>query len=281
MDSDTKKTSSKEKTVEKKCFIVTPIGDVGSDVRKNTDGMINVILKPILKDSGYESHAAHELLDPGSISNQIIQKLMQDDLVIAVLTDLNPNVMYELAVRHAVGKPVISLAEEGTKIPFDITTDRVIFYENSISGVGNLKEILRQTIQKIDRGAEPDNPVYRAAKGAKIMKDVQVGDINNFILETLNLINSKLNTHIKNSVSNVKNTRNNSLTSVIVRKINGDLTRNEMVNYFDNFGFSPIQISSTLINGKSFFRVVFDNLSSEDLDKIYEILWEEEFEVVI
>jgi len=58
--------------------------------------------------------------------------LRKSDLVIADLTYHNPNVFYELAVRHLNKKPVIHLIKKGEKIPFDINDRRTIFYEFNV-----------------------------------------------------------------------------------------------------------------------------------------------------
>ena len=46
----------------------------------------------------------------------------------AVLTYLNPNVFYELALRQCVGLPVICMIEKGHRVPFDVADQRLIEY---------------------------------------------------------------------------------------------------------------------------------------------------------
>lgn len=145
------------------CFIVTPIGATESSIRKKTDGLIDSVLDPVLRKFGYECVVAHRLSKPGSITKQVIEYLVHSELVIANLTGLNPNVMYELAVRHAVRKHVIVVAEKETQLPFDIASERALFYEDSFAGSNVLTTSLREAIQGLKSIKGPiDNPIYRA-----------------------------------------------------------------------------------------------------------------------
>ncbi len=69
--------------------------------------------------------------DPGIISRQIVSHLLDADLVIADLTGRNPNVFYELAIRHATGKPFIQLITKGEVIPFDVDHQRTILFDRT------------------------------------------------------------------------------------------------------------------------------------------------------
>ena len=51
-------------------------------------------------------------------------------LVIADLTERNPNVFYELAVRHAIRKPFIQIVDKGASIPFDVSATRTVFVDH-------------------------------------------------------------------------------------------------------------------------------------------------------
>jgi hypothetical protein len=107
-----------------RCFIVTPIGGDNTEIRRAAEGVIDAVVLPLLINNfGFRDTnitVAHRMPQAGSINRQVIQRILEDDLVITNLTGLNPNVMYELAIRHASRKPVIIICENGTKLPFDI-----------------------------------------------------------------------------------------------------------------------------------------------------------------
>jgi len=89
-------TRSKEATgLEKKCFVISPFGHDGSEVRRKAEGLIEAVIKPVLNELGFAAISSLDISKPGSITNQVIEHLLNDDLVIGNLSGLNPNVMYD------------------------------------------------------------------------------------------------------------------------------------------------------------------------------------------
>ena len=113
------------KTEPKFCFIISHIGGVGTDERKDADSKLKHLFEPVLKDN-YNFTRSDKESTPGFISTQIIKRLIESEIVISDISFENANVFYELAVRHAIKKPVIIIKKPGQKPPFDITDIRAI-----------------------------------------------------------------------------------------------------------------------------------------------------------
>lgn len=175
------------------CFIITPIGESNSDVYNKAMGLIEAVIKPVLEEFNFKPVAANHMSAPGSINRQLLKAILEDKLVIANLTGLNPNVMYELAVRHAARLPVVIMTEKGTRLPFDITDQRTIFYEDSLAGLGAAKKQLRDMVEVAILEKNPDNPIYQAKEQASIFKELSPTDPMKVILERLSQIEDNMN----------------------------------------------------------------------------------------
>lgn len=135
----------------KKCFIVCPIGDEGSETRKRSDKLFKHVITPVCKECDFEPTRIDKENKNGSITDGILKHLKEDDLVIADLTENNPNAFYEIGYRAALDKPIIHLMAKESSIPFDVSAIRAFSYDLiDLDLVDELKERLIQTIKSID-----------------------------------------------------------------------------------------------------------------------------------
>lgn len=161
----------KKKTILQDCFIICPIGGAGSDARKRADQLLNHVLVPVLKKNGYKAVRADQVPKVGLITSQIINLIIDSPLVIADLTGSNPNVFYELAIRHAIRKPYIQLINRGDKIPFDIGAVRTIEFDiGDLDSVEKAKMEIERQIKEFAKGHKPDSPIS-VASTAKLVQD--------------------------------------------------------------------------------------------------------------
>lgn len=114
---------------KKRCFVISPIGLDGSDVRKHADDVLECIVKPALTECGVTAVRADHMDEPGKITDHMIRAILDYDLCIAILTGHNPNVFYELAVAQAAARPLVLLILKGQTIPFDVKDYRVVEYD--------------------------------------------------------------------------------------------------------------------------------------------------------
>lgn len=131
-------------------FVISPIGDPDSPERKRADQILNHVIEPIVSEFGYKAVRSDKIDKPGIITSQIVNHIINDPLVVADLTERNPNVFYELAIRHAIRKPVIQLIRKGERIPFDVSTQRTIQIDHKdLDSVDEAKKELRKQIKAV------------------------------------------------------------------------------------------------------------------------------------
>ncbi|WP_395004138.1 hypothetical protein [Cypionkella sp.] len=111
---------------ETTAFYISPIGEDGSDTRKHADLFSASIVEPALEQSKLRLVRADKIDTPGIITRQILDYIINSRLVIVDLSFGNPNVFYELAIRHMMRKPIVQIMRGRDRIPFDINQSRTI-----------------------------------------------------------------------------------------------------------------------------------------------------------
>lgn len=151
------------------CFFIAPIGDDDSEVRKRSDGVRDWVVKPAaMAAANLVTVRADDVGEPGQITAQAVQHCLKARAAVADLTGGNPNVYYELSVRHGALLPVVLIAEEGTTLPFDISQSRVIFFDHTdLASAGEAREKLQAQIEASLTGTV-DNPISDGMRLARL-----------------------------------------------------------------------------------------------------------------
>jgi len=136
------------------CFVISPIGDPDSETRKRSDQIFKHVIAPAVLSLGYRAVRADHISEPGMITSQVIQHIVDDPLVIADLTDRNPNVFYELAIRHAIRKPLVQLIRKGDAIPFDVAGTRTIHVDHrDLDSVEAARNEIQAQVKSLEQDA--------------------------------------------------------------------------------------------------------------------------------
>lgn len=113
------------------------------------DSLYADVIKKVACEEGFHAFRADDVYGPGIILEDIVRSLIQSQVIVVEITPHNPNVFYELGYAHALHKPTILLAEKGRVLPFDVSSYRVIFYQNTIGGKSKVKDDLRKHLRAI------------------------------------------------------------------------------------------------------------------------------------
>lgn len=113
------------------CFYISPIGEADSESRKHSDLFLSTLVEPALKELGLEVVRADKIAEPGMITTHILEHLKLSRLVVADLSLLNPNVFYEMALRHAVKLPIVQIIRKADRLPFDVNQVNSIIIDNT------------------------------------------------------------------------------------------------------------------------------------------------------
>lgn len=157
----------------KKCFVVCPIGADGSETRQRSNDLLKYIIEPVCKACDFEAIRVDNINASDSINQTILDLLGNSDLVIADLTEHNPNAFYELGYRFALGRPLIQLKHKNDTIPFDVSSIRTFDYDlNSVPSTEELKNRLIQTINSFEFTSTSEATPVPSIKQASI--DTQI-----------------------------------------------------------------------------------------------------------
>lgn len=224
---------------EKTCFVICPIGDEGSPERKWSDDVLDCIITPVVEKMGYQKPIrADQINESGIITRQIVDLLIDSDLVIADLSFRNPNVCYELAVRHVAKKPFIHMIKNGHKIPFDTASNRAITVDIDIRSANKAMEELEKHISSIDSGnIETDNPIGTALT----LRDLRSSG------DPSQMISADLMESVQNIAAEVKALRNvrsypiayqdpsgnlNPVEATLLSRVPTEQIQNELINRY-------------------------------------------------
>ncbi|MBB4396683.1 hypothetical protein [Bradyrhizobium sp. ERR14] len=116
---------------EATCFYISPIGAADSEYRQHSDLFMGTLIEPAVASFGLSLVRADQIDKPGMITKQIMEFLVKARLVIVDMSYHNPNVFYELAIRHMMRLPIVQIVRKADTIPFDVNQMRTVIIDTS------------------------------------------------------------------------------------------------------------------------------------------------------
>jgi hypothetical protein len=134
------------------------------------DAVYEQILAPAAVAAGLEVIRADQEQVGGTIHKPMYERLMLSDFAIADVTGANPNVYYELGIRHALRpRTTVMVFAEGTTLPFDVASQRGLPYR--MDDAGNLTDIAGDVQRVTERlraayaDTHDDSPLFQLIDG--------------------------------------------------------------------------------------------------------------------
>lgn len=150
---------------KKKCFVIMPFSKTTELHTETYWTTFFDIIQDAMEEQSYSCLRSE--VGPYKLFSNIVTNIESSDIVVAVLTDFNANVWYELGIRHTLKSGTIMLLQKGQNPPFDISDFGIIFYEDSIG----LNKLLGQEIAKYLRKFNKttcDSPVLYSLNGKAV-----------------------------------------------------------------------------------------------------------------
>jgi tetratricopeptide (TPR) repeat protein len=150
------------------CFVLMPFGRKLDATGRLTDfdAVYRTVIAPAVERAGLDPVRADEERIGGTIHKPMFERLMLCHYAVADITGANPNVFYELGIRHALRpRSTVILFREGTVLPFDIVLVRGISYKTDGSGgpiesEGPIAAISAQ-LQEARLNPHDDSPIFQ------------------------------------------------------------------------------------------------------------------------
>jgi len=154
--------------MNKTCFVIMPFSRTSEKHDEEYWNEFFIMIKNIMEDKGFVCNRSE--VGPYKLFAQILEKIENSDVVIAVLTDYNANVWYELGIRHTLKNGTIMLLQDGEKAPFDINDFGIVFYKDSVGLERKLKDEIEKYLAKMSDSV-CDSPVKYSLKNSQMIEN--------------------------------------------------------------------------------------------------------------
>lgn len=245
----------------KKCFVIMPFGK-----KKDIDGyevdfdyVYHELISKAVVELGVDCERCDEIIGTGSIHKKMFRGIFDADVSVVDITSLNPNVFYELGVRHALHKYVTLVIRRNSNlpIPFNITGLNILGYGiDSDDKLASSRKKIRDFIQNGLDIQAVDSIVYDALDDLKVERRSRPIEIREEKLYQLSSVPDKWIGYITGNIKNINN---------VDIWVNSENTNMEMARYYEHSISATIRYEGATKDDNGY---VVDDLIAEDLHKV-------------
>lgn len=208
--------TKKEIIKEKTCFVVMPIADMDDYESGHFTRVYNHLIKPACMKAGFKPVRADDVASSNYIVIDILNKIIESDMVICDLSGRNPNVMYELGIRHAFNLPTVLIKDIKTTRIFDIQGLRCVDYNQSLridTVERNIESISNALIETEKANGNDINSIVQllGISPAAVPKSVELSDESRLLLSAIKDLSGRIgnieSSKFKNNSSRVREHR--------------------------------------------------------------------------
>nr|WP_070958915.1 hypothetical protein [Hyphomonas sp. Mor2] len=174
--------STVDRYLGKSCFVIMPFGkkihpftNEEIDFDEIYERLIEPVLKGIFEEDRYKR--ADSATDSGLIHSEMIEDIISSDVAIVDITSGNPNVLYELGVRHAAKRSgTVVIKRAGDQIPFNIGGIRAFEYPTDLNST-EFDEFVRMLTLSVRSGLDGghvDSLVHGLHRGLNVTRRPRV-----------------------------------------------------------------------------------------------------------
>lgn len=194
---------------KKTCFIVMPISERDDYPETHFKRVYEHLIKPAATSAGYSPVRADEVNSSNYIVIDILKRIVESDLVICDISTRNPNVLYELGIRHAFNLPTVLIKDDKTDRIFDIQGLRTLEYDHTLridNVQRSIQSISNAISETINNTGKDINSLIQllSIPAATIQNQVAISEDTTLVLNALRDVTDRLSKIERSSAWSVK-----------------------------------------------------------------------------
>ena len=248
---------------DKTCFYIAPMGPPGTELLQRSERMFRHMVEPAVTQSGFNLLRTDYVTAVGSITADTVKHVVESDLVIADISGANPNVMYELGVRHTTRKPVIHIAATGERIPFDLINVRtlIVDLQDMDSSAYARRDLMKMISAVATETVESATPISEAADVSAFEKlAIRQDGATSPMISVLKDIEGRL-TSIERRAAQVREPPNQYSRRIFIVHGHDSDIKNELARFLQKLDFHPIILHERADRGQTIIAKLRDEMS--------------------